>query len=56
MAAMFVANAALSVAGFIAQMESIATPARWIVELLHIGWTIGAAIIGWRLIKAAKSY
>lgn len=53
-AGVFVANAALSVAGFIAQMESIATPSRWAVELLHIVWTIGAAAIGWRLLRAGK--
>lgn len=53
-AGMFVGNAALSVAGFIAQMESIATPSRWTVELLHIVWTIGAAVIGWQLSRAGK--
>lgn len=41
---MLVANIILSAAGLIAQLESIATPSRWAVELLHIGWTIGA---GW---------
>ena len=54
-AGVFVANAALSVAGFIAQMESIATPARWIVELLHVAWTIGAAMILWQLLGARKT-
>jgi hypothetical protein len=52
---MFVANIILSAAGLIAQLESIATPSRWIVELLHIGWMIGAGALLWQRRKSDKS-
>lgn len=52
---MFVANIILSAAGLIAQLESIATPSRWIVELLHVGWMIGAGVLLWQGRKSAKS-
>jgi hypothetical protein len=50
---MLVANVALSIAGLIAQLKSIANPARWAVELLHVAWMIGAAILVWQLLKAS---
>lgn len=54
-AGIFVANIILSAAGLIAQLESIATPSRWIVELLHIGWMIGAGALMWQGRKSPKS-
>lgn len=41
----FVQNTVLSVIGFVAQLGSIHSPARWAVELLHVYWMVGAAVM-----------
>ncbi|KRB89322.1 MULTISPECIES: hypothetical protein [unclassified Sphingomonas] len=51
----FVANIILSIAGLIAQLESIATPSRWLIELLHIGWMAGAGALLWQGSKSDNS-
>ena len=40
-----VANVALSIVGLVAQLSELATPSRWIVEALHIGWTVAFAAL-----------
>jgi hypothetical protein len=40
-----VANVALSIVGLVAQRSELATPSRWIVEVLHIGWAVAFAVL-----------
>ncbi|HTE61988.1 MAG TPA: hypothetical protein VK631_16680 [Solirubrobacteraceae bacterium] len=49
-----VANAALSIVGLVAQRSELATPSRWIVELLHVGWTVGFAALWLRARRARR--
>jgi hypothetical protein len=43
-----VSNMLLAIAGLIAQISALATPARWIVETLHVMWALGFALV-WRV-------
>jgi len=49
-----VANVALSIVGLTAQLSELATPSRWIVELLHIGWTVAFAALWLRARRALR--
>ena len=48
MVAAFVANTALSLVGLAAQLSELATPSRWVVELLHMAWAAAFAASWWR--------
>jgi len=49
-----VANAPLSIVGLVAQLSELATPSRWIVELLHVGWTVGFTALWLRARRARR--
>jgi hypothetical protein len=51
-AAVLVANLALAVAGLLAQLSVLYTPARWVVEGLHLFWSVGFAWVWLRLRKS----
>lgn len=38
-----VMNTLLLIAGTVAQLTELATPARWVVYFLHVGWAVGFA-------------
>ncbi len=40
-----ISNAMLATAGIIAQLSVLATPARWVVEALHVIWAVGFAML-----------
>lgn len=40
-----ISNVMLATAGLIAQFSVLATPARWVVEALHVIWAIGFAVL-----------
>jgi hypothetical protein len=45
LAGIFAANLVLSVSGFLAQINALATPSRWPLEILHIVWTVFAGVL-----------
>lgn len=45
---LMVANALMMIPGTIAQLQTIATPSRWIVYFAHVGWAIGFAYLYFR--------
>jgi len=49
---LFVANVLLVVAGLVAQLSIIYTPARWVVEGLHVWWALG---FGWAMWTSPRS-
>ena len=49
-----VANVALSIVGLLAQRSELATPSRWIVDLLHVGWMVGFAALWLRARRARR--
>lgn len=45
---LMLANALMLIAGTIAQLQTIATPSRWIVYFAHVGWALAFAWLFFR--------